>query len=88
MTGAKCTATQLQDYVEGLTLDSGDQVVKSGSDYTITYKKLKDVNDKYAKLLNGSDSTDRTDTATQAVSAKAMGNKPEEPEKPANPANP
>ncbi len=85
VTGAKCTATQLQDYVEGLTLATGDQVVKENGAYKITYEELKKVNDKYAKLLNGSESTDRKDTATQADIAKAMGNKPEEPEKTANP---
>lgn len=70
-----CNEAALKDYVEGVTLATGDQVVKSSSGYTITYKKLESVNDKYAKLLNGSESTDRTDTATQADIAKAMGNK-------------
>lgn len=75
-TTATCTADQLKDYVEGVTLDPSDKVEKSGATYTITYKKLEDVNDKYAKLLNNS-TTDATkkSTSTLADIAKAMGNK-------------
>lgn len=71
-----CKPDDLKGYLEDnkdAFVDSADKVVKEGDDYTITYKKLKDVNDKYAKLLNGSDSTDRKDTATQQQLAKAMG---------------
>ncbi|MEB7771522.1 prepilin-type N-terminal cleavage/methylation domain-containing protein [Kurthia gibsonii] len=81
-TKTTCTATQLQDYVEGVTLASGDQVVKENGAYEITYEELKKVNDKYAKLLNNSTTdTTKKNTSTQADIAEAMGNKPEEPEK-------
>ncbi|AMA63086.1 MULTISPECIES: prepilin-type N-terminal cleavage/methylation domain-containing protein [Kurthia] len=72
-TTATCTADQLKDYVEGVTLDTSDKVEKSGATYTITYANLSGLNKKYSQELFKQD-TPKT-TATQADIAKAMGNK-------------
>lgn len=72
-TANTCTADQLKDYVEGVTLDTSDKVEKSGATYTITYANLSGLNKKYSQELFKQD-TPKT-TATQADIAKAMGNK-------------
>ncbi|HZG12871.1 MAG: prepilin-type N-terminal cleavage/methylation domain-containing protein [Kurthia gibsonii] len=82
-TTATCTADQLKDYVEGLKVamndgaTTGDQVVKSGDTYTITYAPLSTLNEKYTKILtkaqDGKESTTAIKTASNKAIAKAMG---------------
>ena len=82
-TANTCTADQLKDYVEGLKVPmndgatTGDQVVKSGDTYTITYAPLSTLNEKYTKILtkaqDGKESTTGIKTASNKAIAKAMG---------------
>lgn len=69
-----CDEAALKNYVEGVTLvkgtagtggaasTSGDQVVKSGDDYTVTYAALDGLNKKYSQALFGKDTPGTTTT--------------------------
>lgn len=80
VTATTCTKADLADMVEGVTLSDGDQVVKNGTVYTITYTKLNTLNEKYTIILNknagkGDDVKTKVTSATQDAIAKTMGNK-------------
>lgn len=80
-TKTTCTKADLEDMVEGVTLETGDEVVKDSKGYTITYKKLNTLNDKFTERLNKAiDSNKQNDktkvtSATQKQIAEVMGNK-------------
>lgn len=69
-----CSKAVLEKLIEGATLGDNDQVVKSGTTYTIKYADLNNLNEKYKKkLFDDEDSTEIEATATEL--AEAMGKK-------------
>ena len=63
-----CDKAALAKYVEGVTLANGDQVVKTGDEYKITYENFGKLNSTYKKDAGvGADNT-----TTQADIAEAM----------------